>query len=145
MTHVPYKGSAPVLPDLLNGTLQLAMPMLPSVLPFASDKRMKIMAVTTARRSPALANVPTLHEAGVKDFDDALWTGLLAPAGTPPEIVARLNKELGGVLATPAVKEALSRQGTEVTPTSPEQLAAKINSDLVFWGALIKEKGISVE
>jgi tripartite-type tricarboxylate transporter receptor subunit TctC len=145
MMHVPYKGSAAVIPDLLNGNLQLAMSLLPAVLPFANDKRLKIMAVSTNKRAPALGNVPTMREAGVKDYDDALWTGLLAPAGTPPEIVARLSKELLAALANPAVKEALSRQGADVTPSSPEQLAAKISSEQKLWGALIKEKGITVD
>jgi tripartite-type tricarboxylate transporter receptor subunit TctC len=145
MMHVPYKGSAAVIPDVLNGNLQLAMSLLPGVLPFANDKRLKIMAVSTDKRAPALANVPTMREAGVKDYDDALWTGLLAPAGTPQEIIARLHKELVAALANPAVKETLARLGAEVTPSSPEQLAAKISSEQKRWGALIKEKGITVD
>lgn len=146
MTHVPYKGSAAVIPDVLNGNLQLAMSLLPGVLPFANDKGMlKILAVSTDKRAPALAGVPSLREAGVKDYDSALWTALLAPAGTPPEVVGRLNRELLAALAKPAVREALARQGTDVTPSSPEQLAAKIVSEQRLWGALIKDKGITID
>jgi tripartite-type tricarboxylate transporter receptor subunit TctC len=146
MTHVPYKGSAAVIPDVLNGNLQLAMSLLPGVLPFANDKGLlKIIAVSTDKRAPALANVPTLREAGVKDYDSALWTGLLAPAGTPQEVVHRLNRELMAALAKPAVRDALSRQGTDVTPSSPEQLAAKIASEQKLWADLIREKGITLE
>jgi tripartite-type tricarboxylate transporter receptor subunit TctC len=146
MAHVPYKGSAAVIPDLLNGNLQVAMSLLPGVLPFANDKGMlKIMAVSTDKRVPALPNVPTLREAGVKDYDSALWTGLLAPAGTPPEVIARLQRELAAALAKPAVRDALARQGADVTPSSPEQLSAKIASEQKVWGDLIREKGITVE
>jgi tripartite-type tricarboxylate transporter receptor subunit TctC len=146
MTHVPYKGSAAVIPDVLNGNLQMAMSLLPGVLPFANDKGLlKIMAVSTDKRAPALANVPTLREAGVRDYDSALWTGLLAPAGTPPEVIGRLNRELLAALAKPAVRDALARQGTDVTPSSPEQLAAKIGSEQKLWAAVIREKGITVD
>jgi tripartite-type tricarboxylate transporter receptor subunit TctC len=146
MTHVPYKGSAAVIPDVLNGNLQLAMSLLPGVLPFANEKGMvKILAVSTDRRSPALPAVPTLREAGVKDYDSALWTALLAPAGTPPEIVARLNKELIAALARPSVRDTLARQGADVTPSSPEQLTEKIVAEQKLWGSLIKEKGLTID
>jgi tripartite-type tricarboxylate transporter receptor subunit TctC len=146
MTHVPYKGSAAVIPDVLNGNLQLAMSLLPGVLPFANDKGLlKIVAVSTDKRSPALVNVPTLRESGVKDYDTALWTCLLAPAGTPADVISKLNRELLAALAKPAVREALARQGADVTPGSPEQLTAKIVAEQRLWGALIKEKGITAE
>ena len=146
LAHVPYKGSAAVIPDLLNGNLQLAMSLLPGVLPFANDKKLlKIMAVSTDKRAPALPSVPTLREAGVAGYDTALWTALPAPAGTPPEIVGRLNAELVAALARPAVRETLARQGTELTPSSPEQLAAKIGAEQRLWSALIREKGITLD
>jgi tripartite-type tricarboxylate transporter receptor subunit TctC len=146
MTHIPYKGSGAVIPDLLNGNIQLVMALLPAVMPFASgNSKVKLLAVSTAKRAAALPNVPTMQEAGVKDYDTTLWTGMLAPAGTPRDIVAKLNAELLAVLATPQVKEAMARQGAEPSPSSPEQFAAKIRSELQVWGTLIKEAGIKVE
>jgi tripartite-type tricarboxylate transporter receptor subunit TctC len=145
MTHVPYKGSGAIIPDLLNGNLQLGMPLLPAVLPHAGGGKLKILAVSTAKRAASLPNVPTLQEAGVKGYDTALWTGMLAPAGTPREIVAKLNGEIVAALRRPEVREALNKQGAEAIPSTPEQFAAAIRAELQTMGALVKEAGIKVE
>jgi tripartite-type tricarboxylate transporter receptor subunit TctC len=146
MTHIPYKGSGAVIPDLLNGNIQLAMSLLPAVMPFANGSgKVKILAVSTARRAPALPNVPTMQEAGVKDYDTTLWTGLLAPAGTPRDIVVKLNSDLLAVLAKPQVRDALAKQGAEATPSSPEQFSARIRTELKLWGELVKAAGIKIE
>lgn len=97
------------------------------------------------RRAAALPKLPTMQESGVKDYDTTLWTGILAPAGTPREIVTKLNAELLVVLAKSEVKEALARQGAEPSPSTPEQFAEKIRAELQVWGTLIKQAGIKVE
>jgi tripartite-type tricarboxylate transporter receptor subunit TctC len=145
MTHVPYKGSGAIIPDLLNGNLQLGMPLLPAILPHAGGGKLKILAVSTAKRAASLPNVPTLQEAGVRGYDTTLWTGMLAPAGTPREIVARLNGEIVAALAKPEVRDALNKQGAEAIPSTPEQFAAAIRSELQTMSALVKEAGIKVE
>jgi tripartite-type tricarboxylate transporter receptor subunit TctC len=145
MTHVPYKGSGAIIPDLLNGNLQLGMPLLPAILPQASSGKVRILAVSTAKRAPSLPNVPTLQESGVKDYDTTLWTGILAPAGTPREIIAKLNGEIVGALARFEVREALGKQGAEPIPSTPEQFAAAIKSELQTMGKLVREAGIKVE
>jgi tripartite-type tricarboxylate transporter receptor subunit TctC len=145
MTHVPYKGSGAIIPDLLNGNLQLGMPLLPAILPQAASGKVKILAVSTAKRAPSLPNTPTLQEAGVKGYDTTLWTGLLAPAGTPREIVAKLNAETVAALAKPEVKDALGKQGAEPIPSTPEQFSAAIKTELQTMGKLVREAGIKVE
>jgi tripartite-type tricarboxylate transporter receptor subunit TctC len=146
MTHVPYKGSAAVIPDMLNGNLQLAMSLVPGVIPYADGRaNLKVLAVSTAKRAPTLASVPTMQEAGVKDYDTSLWTGLLAAAGTPKEIVAKLSSELTAALANPEVRSALARQGAEATPSTPAQFAARIGAEQKSWSALINEAGIKID
>ena len=145
MTHVPYKGSGAIIPDLLNGNLQLGMPLLPAILPQASSGKVKILAVSTAKRAPSLPNIPTLQEAGVQGYDTTLWTGVLAPAGTPREVIAKLNAEIVAALARPEVKDALAKQGAEPIPSTPEQFAAAIRSELQTMAALVRDAGIKVE
>jgi tripartite-type tricarboxylate transporter receptor subunit TctC len=145
MTHVPYKGSGAIIPDLLNGNLQLGMPLLPAILPQAASGKVRILAVSTAKRAPSLPNVPTLQESGVKDYDATLWTGILAPTGTPREVIAKLNGEIVGALARSEVREALGKQGAEPIPSTPEQFAAAIKTELQTMGKLVREAGIKVE
>jgi tripartite-type tricarboxylate transporter receptor subunit TctC len=145
MTHVPYKGSGAIIPDLLNGNLQLGMPLLPAILPQAASGKVRILAVSTAKRAPSLPNVPTLQESGVKDYDTTLWTGILAPAGTPREIIAKLNGEIVGALARFEVRDALAKQGAEPIPSTPEQFSAAIKTELQTMGKLVREAGIKVE
>jgi tripartite-type tricarboxylate transporter receptor subunit TctC len=145
MTHVPYKGSGAIIPDLLNGNLQLGMPLLPAILPQVSSGKVRILAVSTAKRAPSLPNVPTLQESGVKDYDATLWTGILAPTGTPREIIAKLNGEIVGALARFEVRDALGKQGAEPIPSTPEQFAAAIKTELQTMGKLVREAGIKVE
>jgi len=145
MTHVPYKGSGAIIPDLLNGNLQLGMPLLPAILPQASSGKVKILAVSTARRAPSLPNTPTLQEAGVKGYDTTLWTGILAPAGTPREIVMKLNAAIVKALHDPAVKERFLSDGAETVGGTPEEFAALIGAELKKWGRVIKEAHIKAD
>ena len=111
MTHVPYKGSAPALQDLIAGQVQLMFDNLPPSLPQIKAGKLRALAVTSAARAPALPDVPTVAEAGLPGFEASSWFGLLAPAGTPPAIVAKLNAEIAKWLATPEAKEKLAKQG----------------------------------
>jgi tripartite-type tricarboxylate transporter receptor subunit TctC len=145
MNHVPYKGSGAIIPDLLNGNLQLGMPLMPAILPQAASGKVKILAVSTAKRVPQLPNVPTLQEAGIKDYDTTLWTGMLAPAATPRDIVVRLHREIVGALGRAEVKGALAKQGAEPIPSTPEQFAANIRAELKTMDALVKQAGIKID
>src|SRR2546421_3015207 len=126
MVHVPYKGSAPATADLVAGHLQVGTPTLPAALPYEKSGQLKVLAVTSAKRWPTLPNVPTLAESGLPEYEVILWTGLMAPAGTPPEGIALLYRETAAVLALPEMKEALGRQGGEINSAGPEAFAAVI-------------------
>lgn len=145
MTHVPYRGSAPVVTDLLAGRLQAAMPTLSAVLPYAEGEKLRLLAVSTGRRSPALPSVPTLKEAGLTDYETGLWTGLLAPAGTPPAVIERLNVTLAEVMAAPDFVEAMAKQGAEITLSPPNVFAAEIKRELALWRNVANQTGIRID
>jgi tripartite-type tricarboxylate transporter receptor subunit TctC len=121
------------------------MPLLPAILPQAGSGKVRILAVSTAKRAPSLPNVPTLQEAGVKNYDTTLWTGILAPAGTPHDVITKLNAEVAAALAKAEVKDALAKQGAEPIPSTPEQFAAAIRSELQTMAKLVRDAGIKVE
>ena len=145
MVHVPYKGSAPATADLVAGHLQVGTPTLPAALPYEKNGQLKVLAVTSARRWPTMPNVPTLAESGLPDYECILWTGVMAPAGTPSDIVALLYRETAAALKQPEVQEALRRQGGEVNAAGPERFAALIKSDLAKWKRVVTEAGIKVD
>jgi tripartite-type tricarboxylate transporter receptor subunit TctC len=144
-TLVPYKGSGQALIDLIAGHLDAHVDQISSALPYVKAGRARAIAVTTARRSSQLPSVPTLAEAGVPGFDASTVTGILAPAATPREIVARLNAALVKVLAAAAVRERFATLGAEVQPSTTEELAAFIREDLAKWVKVVKQAGIKVE
>lgn len=145
MTHVPYKGSAPVITDLLAGTLDLSISTMPAVLPHVNGGKIKVLGVSTAQRAKALPAVATIDEGGVKGYATGLWTGLLAPAGTSPQIVARLNAAVNEALATDDMKALLAKQGAEPFGGTPEQFAAEIKRELAVWRDLVKKTGIKID
>lgn len=145
MNHVPYKGSAAVVTDLMGGTLHAAMPTLSAVLPFRKDDRVKLLAVSTKERSPLLPELPGMAEAGIADYDISLWTGVLAPRGTPPAVLEKLNKEVNEVLTLPEVKQALANQGAEVGGSSIEQFTRKISDEATLWKGVVSDSGIKLE
>jgi tripartite-type tricarboxylate transporter receptor subunit TctC len=145
LTHVPYKGSPQAVADLVAGNVQLGIPTMPAALPFIKSGRVKVLAVSTAKRAANLPDVPTLAEAGVKGYEATLWTGILAPTGTPPPIIDRLNGEIAKVLALKDVQEALARQGAEAQSGTPAQFSAFIKSDYAKWARVVKESGIRIE
>jgi len=146
MLHFPYRGSGPALLDLIGGTMDLMFDNLPSAMPHIKAGKLKALAVTTAQRSAALPDVPTVAEAGpVKGFDASSWFGLLAPAGTPADIVNRIQQECARALATPAVKERLLSQGAIPGGNTPQAFAAYIAAETKKWAAVVKQSGAKVD
>ena len=145
MVHVPYKGSAPATADLVAGHLQVGTPTLPAALPYVKSGQLKVLAVTSARRWPTLPDVPTLAESGVPGYEMTLWTGLMAPAGTPQDIVTQVHREITQVLTQPQVKEAIGRQGGEINTGGPAEFGALVKSDLAKWQRVVKQAGIKAD
>ena len=145
MTHVPYKGSAPALTDLMGGQVQLMFDNLPPSLPQIKAGKLRALAVTTATRAPALPDVPTIAEAGLPGYESSSWFGLLAPAGTPRDIVVKLNAEIAGWLATPEAKEKLTAIGAIAMGGSPEDFAKHIAAETTKWAGVVKASGAKVD
>jgi tripartite-type tricarboxylate transporter receptor subunit TctC len=145
MQHVPYKGSAPALADLLGGQVQLMFDNLPSALPHIKGGKLKALAVTSAARAPALPDVPTIAETGVPGFEASSWFGLLAPAGTSREIVTKINGEVTKWLATADAKEKLTAAGANLAGGSPEDFARHISIETAKWARVVKESGAKVD
>jgi tripartite-type tricarboxylate transporter receptor subunit TctC len=145
MALIPYKGSGPALVDLVAGHVYSHVDQISSALPYVQAGRIRAIAVTTAKRAAALPDLPTLAESGVPGFDASTVTGILLPAKTPRDVVQRLNTALGQVLAQAAVKDRFAALGSEVQPSSSEELAAWIRADLGVWVKVVKQAGIKVE
>ena len=146
MTHVPYKGSGPMLTDLLAGQLQLSFSSVPTALPHIKSGRLRALAVTLLARSATLPDLPTVQEAaGLKGFEISLWQGIVAPAATPRTIVLKLNQQIAASLRTPDLKNKLTAQGMEVVGNSPEQFAAYIREEIEKWTRVVKSSGARVE
>jgi len=145
MTHVPYKGSAPALSDLMGGQVQLMFDNLPSSLAFIKAGKLRALAVTSTVRAAALPDVPTMVEAGVPGFEASSWFGILAPAGTPRDIVMRINGEVAKWLASPDAREKLSAQGAIAAGGTPEDFARHIGSETTKWAKVVKESGAKVD
>jgi len=139
ITHVPYRGIADATKDLLGGQLQAMTASIPATLPLAAEKRVRVLAVTGERRIPQLPDVPSWQEQGVADANVVNYWGIVAPAGTPRDVVAKLNAASQTLLAQPDVKARLEREGAELVPGAPERLGALIERDLAGWRRLIAE------
>jgi len=144
LVHVPYKGMGPALIDLVSGQTQLAMATMASALPHIRNKRMRPLAVSTAKRVAVVPEVPTMMEAGVKDFEYSTWYGVLVPAGTPQVVITRLNAELVKALAMPDVKERFGAQGVEPDSTSAQEFKTFLNAEVKRWAPVIKASGMKV-
>jgi tripartite-type tricarboxylate transporter receptor subunit TctC len=145
IVHVPYKGSAPAMQDLLGGQIQLMFDNLASSMQQVRAGKLKAIAVTTAKRSPLVPDLPTLAETGLPGFDIYTWWGFLAPAGTPKEIIAKWNAEVTRILGTPEMQAYFAQQGAEPSPTSPEQFMALIQSEIPKYAKIIKASGAKVD
>jgi len=138
IVHVPYKGGGPAMADLLGGNIQLIFATAASAVPHIKSGRIRALAVTTAKRSGLVPDLPTVAEAGLPGFEANNWYGILAPHGTPRSIINRLNKEVVAVLNLPDVKEFLFKQGLDAAPSTPEDFAAYIRSEKAKWEKVIK-------
>jgi tripartite-type tricarboxylate transporter receptor subunit TctC len=146
MVHLPYRGSAPAIQDLIAGNTQVMFDNLPSALPHIRSGRLKALAVTSAQRSPALPNVPTIEEAAqLKGFDASAWFGLLAPAGTPPAVVSKVQQDVARILATPEMRERFAAQGAVPVGDTPAQFTAFIRSEIDKWTQVVKFSGARVD
>ena len=140
-TLVPYRGSQPVASDVLAGHIPLGVTDIPSAIALIKAGQMKALGVSTARRTSSLPNVPTIAEFGLPGYEAVGWFGVLAPAGTPPEIVARLNAAITGALNDPATKERIVAVGAEPAPMTPEKFPAFIRSETEKWSAVVTKAG----
>jgi tripartite-type tricarboxylate transporter receptor subunit TctC len=145
MLHIPYKGSAPAVTDLLAGQVNMMFDNIPSSLPHIKAGKLRALAVTGSKRSHLLPDLPTIAEAGVPGYDSYVWFGIVAPAGTPPEIIARLNAALVKTAATAEFRDRLSSQGYDVLSSTPEQMAASIRGEIDKWGKIVKASGAKVD
>ena len=144
IVHVPYKGLQPAVVDVVAGQVQAVFADLSVVLPLIQGGKLKPLAVTSAKRSSFLPNVPTMAEAGLPDYRAETWYGLVAPAGIPAPIVKRLNEAVRIVLASPDIKANLASQGFELAPSTPDEFSGQIRHDYNKWSALIKDAGIKL-
>ena len=145
IAHVPYKGGAPAIADVLGGHVPMMFITIPPALPHVKAGSLRAVAITSAKRAPTLPEVPMLAESGVAGFEFNEWQAILAPRGTPADIVGRLNAEINKALALPDVKERMAGLGAEAAGGTPEQLTAHIASELAKWPAVIKKSGIATQ
>jgi tripartite-type tricarboxylate transporter receptor subunit TctC len=144
MTHVPYKGRQFAIPDLVGGQIQLMFDNMPSALPMAKEGKIRAIAQTTAKRSPAAPDVPTVAET-VPGFEATTWFAMFAPAGTPPEVIGKLNAELKRVFSLPDVQDRLKMLGLEPWLSTPEELARYQAAEIVKWAKVVKDSGAKAE
>jgi tripartite-type tricarboxylate transporter receptor subunit TctC len=145
MIHVPYKGTGNAMPDVISGQVDMSFPNLPSAVPQVKAGNLRGLAITSAKRSAAAPDVPTIAESGLPGYDMATWYGLVAPANLPIGIRNRLNKELQSILADPKFKDKLIAQGADPMPGSPEQFSTFIKSEMEKWRKLIAQSQITVD
>lgn len=141
MQHIPYKGRAQAIPDLLGGRIQMIFDNMPSALPLVKSGELRAIGVTSTTRSSAAPNIPTIAEQGLVGFDSTSWFALLAPAGLPKDTQLRINAETARVLALPDVKEKLATLGLDAAPGTPDALANLMQAELVKWAKVVKESG----
>jgi tripartite-type tricarboxylate transporter receptor subunit TctC len=145
MTHIPYKGRATAIPDLLGGRVTMMFDNMPSSLPLVKEGKLRALGVTSAHRSAAAPEIPTIAEQGLPGFDAVSWFAMFAPAGTPRPIVDKLQVEVKKILLSPEVGKRLAEIGLEVVASTPEELASYQRSEIAKWARVVKESGAKVE
>ena len=145
LQHIPYKGGAPAIADLIAGQIPVMFDNVPPLLPHVKAGRMKALAVTSLARISVLPDVPSLHELGLKDFDAVGWNGLLAPTGTPREVISRVHDDVVKILAEPQVRDKLLAQGADIVGNTPEQFTEWIRVEIKKWAEVIRVSGAKVD
>lgn len=145
MTHVPYKGTSPALVDLLSGRLAMMFDTIQVHVENIAAGKVRALGVTSAARTPALPDVPTIAESGLPGYDVSIWLGVLAPAATPKDIVTRLNAEMVKVMTEPEMKKQMLGAGIEARSSTPEEFTATIKADTVKWGRIVKQAGARLD
>jgi len=145
MTHIPYKGRATAIPDVLGGRVTMMFDNMPSSLPLVKEGKLRALGVTSLKRSPAAPDIPTFAEQGLTGFEAVSWFALFAPAGTPRPIVDRLQGEVKKILAMPDIAKKLAEAGLEAVGSSPDELAAYQRSEIAKWAKVVRESGAKVE
>jgi tripartite-type tricarboxylate transporter receptor subunit TctC len=143
--HVPYKGASQAMTDVISGTVDLYMSSVPTMLAQIKQGKVRALAVTSPNRVDDLPSVPTINESGYKGFDAVTWFGLLAPAGTPKDVVARLNAEFNKALSQPELSKRLGEEGADPAGGTPEQFAKLIKDEIPRWGKVVKDSGAKVD
>jgi len=143
--HIPYKGSAPAMTDLLAGTVTLFFDSIPSSLPQVRAGKLHGIGVASSRRSPVLPDLPTISEGGLTGFAADSWFGVMVPAGTPKDVIAKLNADVNKALDSAEVKDIITKQGGEVKGSTPEIMAAQIHGDREKWGKVVRESGAKAD
>ena len=143
--HIPYKGSAPGLVDLVAGQTQFMIDTMNTVLPYARDNRLRGLAVTGSKRSALMPELPTLAESGMPGFEAAAWQGIVVPTGTPADIIQKLNAEVNKALAHPDVRSRLAAQGADILGGSPAEYAAYLRTEIPRWAKAVKDSGAKAE
>ena len=145
MTHIPYKGRATAIPDLLGGRVTMMFDNMPSSLPLVKEGKLRALGVTSVKRSPAAPEIPTLAEQGLPGFDAVSWFALFAPAGTPRPIVDKLQVQVKKILQSPEVGKKLAEIGLDVVASTPDELAAYQRTEITKWAKVVKDSGAKVE
>jgi tripartite-type tricarboxylate transporter receptor subunit TctC len=145
IVHVPYKSGAEMVTAILGEQVHMAFPDVSILIPLIREGRLKALAVTSAKRHPQLPDVPTMIESGIPDYVMTFWSGVVAPAGTPAELVERLNATINDGLTSPAIRENLAKVGSEASPGSPQDFADFIAAETKKWSAVARMAGIGLE
>jgi len=145
IVHIPYKGNVPAITDLVGGQTSMLFATLPTVLPLAKAGKLRALAVTGVQRNPATPEVPTMAESGLPGFEVTNWIGVFAPAGTPADIIAKLNTEIMRIMRLPDVQSRLANEGAKFRPTTPNEFAAFVKAEIAKWGKVIRESGARVD
>ena len=143
--HIPYKGAAQAMTDVISGSVELYMSSVPTLIGQIRNGKLRALAVTSAKRVDDIPDVPTINESGYKGFDAVTWFGLLAPAGTPRDVIARLNAEFNKALQQPELRTKLGNEGADPAGGTPEQFAALIRDEIPRWGKVVKDSGAKVD
>lgn len=145
MTHVPYKGENPAIADTIGGQIPIMFGNLPVAVPHVQSGKLRALANTTAKRSPLAPEIPTVSEAGIRDFAIATWYGMLVPAGTPPELVARIQRDAARVLTQPETRDRLTRLGVDLILNTPDEFRTYLQSEIARYTQIVKSAGLKAE